>query len=146
MTSGLPLRRALALLRDELALAQQYDRNAKLGLRIDGIELDLALQLDAEAALEAEAGVEGKVPWLVVGKARAKGSTKAAAAYTHRIQLTITPLDLNPGNQAGDTGAASVAATPDAADDESRTVSTPPGPLLVGDSGLRRDTGADSEQ
>ncbi|MEU6245990.1 trypco2 family protein [Glycomyces sp. NPDC047010] len=91
MTDNIPLRRALASLRDELARSQQ-DRNPIFALRIDEIEIELALVFDAEAALEVEAGIESKMPWLVVGKTRAKVNAKANDSNIHRLTLKITPI------------------------------------------------------
>jgi hypothetical protein len=133
MTSGLPLRKALASLRDELHLAQD-ERGAGLGLRIDSIELELAVELDVEAALKAEAGVEGKLPWLVVGKARTEASAQVGALRTHRLTLSITPLDLS----------GPIDAEGSRSKDGAIEASGSPSSLVVGEDRLRIDPSADT--
>lgn len=84
------LAKALRLLREELAKAQDEGQGHQFRFEITGAEVEFLVEVDSEA------GVDGKASFGVVSVG---ASGKASRADTHRLRLTLDIKDAATGGR-----------------------------------------------
>ena len=84
----IPLAEAVAALRSELGTAMKAGKGETLRFQLGPIELELNLVVSREAS------AEGKLAFKIFGwGADASAGGKLADERTHRVKLTLTPVD-----------------------------------------------------